>query len=491
MPDLPARTDSTGWWLRAVGSVSVLYRATLAQMGVTSQPPRTPGAAYGTIAARPMAESDLQQIAQSPVVYAAAMRRARSFGNYPFIVLADEETLEPRKTPWVAELLRMLQNPDPDDLSSRGDPQWLAPVEPGEGLIAQLVVDLLMEGVAYVIPTAGQKNRIAGLTRAHPKTMKLTQGGQSWTHTVDGRQTMYPRRAVFCLRNPSWEASGQGELGTGAAQVLAPLVAAERAALIKSAMIIDQGGADVVVSAKTPQAAMFLSNPQNREAVKKDVESALSMRDGGRVIVLGGDLEAKDLGLKPGDIQAPELMVAAKSAELMAIGCTPVAIGGESANYASAALQYRVQAELDEALASVFEAYMLRPLAQHYARIAGKGIVDASLVTCRMDLSSHPGYAFARTEALDRMQKLIAMGWTAEQASDIEQLGLPKPKGEPKAATAPVAVTPNPEPPPAGDTSTPRSAPVIWLPKAREPASPEEDIPARGVGTGRPAAAGV
>lgn len=489
MADLPALSSSSSWWLRAVSSVTTFTRATLAQMGVGTRAPASPGAAYGTIAHRPLAEQHLQQFALSPTVYAAALRRGRSLGNYPFVVLRDEDVVDPRREPWAGELLALLESPDPEDAGGSRDPMWLAPIEPGEGLIAQLVVDLLLEGWATCIPTAGRGGRLAGLTRAHPKTMSLVRGGEAWARKVDGRVELYDRRAVFCLRNPSWEATGQGELGTGAGAVLEPLVAAERQAMIKSAMVIEQGGADVVVSATTPAAVQFLSNPANREKVKHDLQSALSMRDGGRVIVLGGDLDAKSIGLTPADIQAPQLLVAARSAELMALGVTPVAIGGDATNYATAALQYRVQAELDEALAAVFEAYLLRPLAQHYHRVAGRGV---GRITCRMDLSSHPGYAYARTEAIDRMLKLVELGWSAEQAADIEQLNLPKPKGTPRAAVpAPQA----PAKPSAdkdegkalGDGGEPRNGPVLRLASARAPAAPEGDIPG-GVGADRPAA---
>jgi len=440
-----------GPWYRAIAAVSGFYRASLAAMGVSKTPPMRPGASSGQVASRPLAEQHLQQMALSPAVYAAIQRRTRTMGDYPIIVLVDGKPVPGKSAPWVGELLHLLATPDSEELSARGDPEGLAPIEPGEGLIAQLVADLLLEGVAYVIPTAGSRNRVSGLTRAHPRLMRLANGGAHWHYAQQGRVTVYPRRGVFCLRTVSWQASGQGELGTGAGEVLEPLVAAERSAMVKTAQIIDQGGADVIVTSKSATGQQFLANPANRDRVREDLQTMLGMRDGGRVVVIGGDLEAKPSGLTPGDIQAPALIEAARGSELMALGVTPVSIGMSDAVYATAALQYRVQAELDESLASIFEAYLLRPLAQHYARVSGMGLAQVATVTARIDLSTHPGYAYARTEAIDRMTKLVDLGYSTEQAAIIEAQTFPPPAGPPRAKTAPQAGAPGGEPKPIGE----------------------------------------
>lgn len=489
MPDLPS-TERAGLWIRILSSASAFYRASLAAVGVTDAPPSQPGASSGRVASKVLAQDYLQQMAQSAVVYAALNRRAHAFGNYPIAVYRDEVKVDPKREPWAAEFLALVQNPDPADGLLAGDTDGLAPIMPGEGLFAQLVADYLATGVAYVIPTAGSGDRLSGLTRAHPRSMTLEQGGAVWVYRPPGggMARTYPRRAVFCIRNISWEAGGAGELGTGAGQVLADLVNAEATAIRKTAQVIEQGGADVWVGATTPAAAQFLANPANRNKVRDDLTEALAMRDGSRVVVMGGDLEAKDVGLKPADMQAPELMTTARGAELLALGVTPVSIGGEAGNYAEAALQYRVQAEFDESLAAVFEAFLLRPLSQHYARIgSGRRKVDARTVTARFDLSTHPGYAYARTEAIDRMIKLVDLGWDAEQAASIENLSLPKPSGPPRQKQAPVAApgVPGNEPPPVGRENDKR---VVFLPTARASRSPEDDIPASGVGTGRRAA---
>jgi len=218
-------------------------------------------------------------------------------------------------------------------------------------------------------------------------------------------------------------------LGVGAGHALRELVAAEEVALRQTRQVVSQGGADVMITGKSPAMAQFLGVAKNREQVAKDASSALAGEDGRRVFVVGGDLSVSDAGLRPADLRAPELLEASRAAELAAVGATPVSIGGESATYATAVQQYRVQAELDEQLASVIEAGLLRPLARHFARLAGDPRADR--VTCRLDLSTHPGYAYLRTDAYNRMQTLVQLGWTAAQAADAEDLDLPEPEGEP------------------------------------------------------------
>lgn len=438
--DAPATRG--GRWYRALDAVSGFTRASLSALGVGRSPPQSPGASYSVVATRPRAQDHLQQMSLSPAVYAAVQRRSRVLADAPIVVLRGEERVDPAKEAWAGEFLSLLQYPDPEELASRGDPTGLAPVYTGEHLIAQGVADYLLTGCAWIIPTAADSKRIVGLTRAHPRTMRIVQGGDYVEQVVPGRVTRYPRRGVFCLRSVSWQSSGEGELGVGAGEVLMPYVSAERTAMEKTAAVIDQGGADVIVTSNTPAGLAFLSNPANRDKVRKDVEAALAMREGSRVIVISGDLVAKPSGFTPAEIQAPELMTAARDAELMALGVTPVAIGLGTANFATAALQYRVQAELDESLAGVFESFLLRPLAQHYARAIGKGTIDARRITARIDLSTHPGYAYARTEAIKRMNDLVEVhGYTTEQAAAIEGQPFPKPLGtpRPKAATAPGA----------------------------------------------------
>lgn len=439
MPDLPAIVPS-GPWYRTVSRVSAFYRASLAAMGVGKAPPGRPGASYSVVARKGNAESDLSQLARSPAVFAAVNRRAETFANSPIRVYegygmgdVKSEPLDPDKFPWVANLLRLIESPDPADLGG------LFPASPGELLISQLVADLLLSGVAFVIPTrSASGDAVIGLTRVHPAQMTLVDGGAAWEHRpTNGYPVRYPRTSVSCLRLVSWQASGAGDLGTGAGEVLRYIVQAEVTAMKQTADIIAQGGADVVVTGKTPQGMALMTNDANRDRIAKGVADALAARDGQRVIALGGDIEVKATGLTPADIQAPEFQAAAKVAELMALGCVPVAAGSEASTYASAVLQYRVQSAIDEGLATVFEGFLFRPLAQQFARRAG--YAGWMRVTARFDLSQHPGAAFIRSESIDRITKLVDLGYSTEQAASIEGQSFPKAAGPPRAKAPPAA----------------------------------------------------
>lgn len=491
MSDLPAERPSL--WIRMLTGVSALTRASMQAIGFAKEAPARPGAAYGTVASSPLAQAHIGQIARSPTVYAANMRRARTFATYPMIVMVkgDRVDASEQPAPWVSDLLFLLNNPDPEGVAAIGDPESIAPIEPGEALFGQLIVDLQMEGVAYVLPTFKGREPVA-LTRIHPSRVKLVDGGENWAIDGVGRVA---RRAMFCIRTASWEANGMGELGTGAGEVLAPLVKAERTALERTADVIDQGGVDTVVKGANDKMGEFLRHAANRTAIRDDLVEAFRAKDGARILVLGGALDIEELGLKPADINAPGLLEVARKAELEALSMTPIAIGGEAGNYATAALQYRVQAELDEGFAALFEAFMLRPLAQHFARVKGKMSPKAAAgVTCRFDLSGHPGYAYARTEAIDRMEALKRLGYTTKQAADIEMMDFPDPEGD-----AGGGVIPANQPPPKVQTPAATSAKVdvgaggepapvgrlaVFRGGARE-RSPEGDIPAGSVGPGR------
>lgn len=423
-------------------------------MGVQNTPPREPGVSLGHVARKSNAQGDLGQLAVSPGVYAAVTRRALSFGNYPVKVYEGTGAgvaIDPEKTPWAASLLRLLLTPDPQDVGA------LFPVTPGEGLVAQLVADLLLTGVGYVVPSR-EADRLVGLARVHPASMSLVDGGARWEHRVPGSSEVrrYDRRAVCCLRLLSWSAGGAGTLGTGAGEVLAPYVAAERRAIEQTRDRINQGGVDIIVTGKTPVGVQFMANPENRGRTVDNIVSQLSAGDGQRVIGLGGDIELKDAGFTPADIQAPELAESARTAELMALGTTAISVGLSTGAYADAVMQYRVQAELDEAMAAVFEAYLLRPLAQHYARKAGHARPET--VTARIDLSSHPGWAYVRDGAILRMERLVGLGWTPEQAAAIEGLDLPAPKGQPVTAPANGAPVKEPAQPAGSPKATSREA---------------------------------
>lgn len=438
---------------RAVSATSAFVRTTLASMGVARVAPSRPGASYYTVASARRAEADLQQIAQSPAVYAAIQRRGETFANAPVRVYegygmgdVKSEPLDPDKHAFVAAFLRLLEKPNPADLDV------LFPSVPGELMIAQLVADALLTGTAYLIPTRGTGDQIVGLTRAHPQTMALIDGGLRWRHTINGRAVDYDRGSVCCMRLVSWQSDGRGELGTGAGGVLEAIVRAEVTAMSQTATIIEHGGANVVVTGSTPVGVAMMSNAANRNAVAREVGEALKAKDGTNVVALGGEIQVDPIGLTPADIAAPALQVAAKAAELMTLGCVPVAAGAEASTYASAVLQYRVQSAIDEGLATVFEGHLFRPLIQQFARRAG--YPGWMRLTARFDLSQHPGATFLRTEALARMEAWRRLGYSTDQAASNEGMSVPPPAEVARLNAAP---PPAPPPTPAGSGAPPNA----------------------------------
>lgn len=462
-----------GWWSRFTTRSQVWVRQVLAGLPALRRAPPLPGGSVtgARVASSPKAEQDLGALASSPTVFAAVNRRAFTLSVYPIRCLwgysiggTRARPLDPERVLWVGSFLRLLQIPNP------AESEELFP-EPGESLIAQIVADLLLAGNAFVVPTLGEDGGIVGLTRLHPELVVLERraGEEFWVYRSGTEMRRYPRRSVAHMHLLSWEKGAQGALGTGAGRALRPLVDAEETALQQTANVVEQGGADVRISAKSTASASFLTVKANREQVAKDAVTALSGEAGRRVFVVGGDFQVEDAGLQPADLRAPELLAAARGAELMAVGVVPVAVGAEAGTYATAVQQYRVQAEQDEALVGVIEAGLLRPLARHFARRAG-GMWGrrADQVTARIDLASHPGYAYLRTDAINRMEKLVRLGWTSKQAAEIEGLDLPEPEGEVLLA-GPSPGTPGPVP---GETKDPRR-PVGDADEA-DPADPNE-----------------
>jgi phage portal protein BeeE len=412
------------------------------------------------LASNSRAEKDMEALALSPSVFAAVQRRALTFSVYPIRVYRGysiggkrTQPLDPAEFPWVASLLRLLQAPDPRDQ------EGLFPANPGETIFSQLVADLLLTGNAFAAVQAAQNGNIVGLYRLHPKLVQLERrnGEEVWIYRPAGQPvTLYPRRTIAHLRLLSWQASGAGEFGTGAGAPLANLVRAETTALAQTASMVDQGGADVLVTAKTPAGAQYLSVKENRETVAREASQALAGEDGRRVFVVSGDLDVKPSGLTPADVRAPELLMAAKASELAALGVVPVAVGSDAGTYATAVQQYRTQAELDEQIASIVEAALLRPLTRHFARQSGqpRTMVRADEYTARFDLSTHPGYGYLRTEQINRMGALVKLGWSPLQAAEAEGLDLPDPEGEPGQAIDPLPD--NGPGSPVGDQAGPR-----------------------------------
>lgn len=439
-----ALSRSVSWYR---GAVSWAQRAVTSGIASLRTQPARPGSTSGRVASSPTAERDLQAMTTSPGAFAALTRSALSFTTYPIRAYYGYSVGGTRPRPldpedpssaWVGRLLRLLQTPDPASAGA------LFP-RPGEGMIAQIVADLKACGVFVIVPTL-QAGEIVGLTRLHPGccSIERTYMGEELVYRNGSEYRRYPRDSVCIAPLLSWARGGQSELGTGAGAALYHLIAAEAAALEQTATTIRQGGADVLLTGANETGEAMLSNEKVRKDLVKSVTEQLA-GVGRRVMALGGHVKMVDAGLKPADLRAPEMLKAALSAILMALGVVPVAIGAGEGTYATAVQQYRVQAEMDQGIAVVIEAYLLRPLARHFAQRAG-GIWAQRLdmVTAAIDLSSHPGNTYLQTDALKRMESIMRMGWTNEQAADHQNIDLPKPLGVVALNGSPV--DPGPEP---------------------------------------------
>ena len=447
-------------WGRSVSSGFSRAWSALADL---TRPPPAGGGVTTTIATSPLAEADLMAMARSPNIFGAINARAMGLQSFPIRVSrgygpgSPKEILDANRVPWVATLLTLLTRPDPADVDR------VFPAHPGELLLGQLVADLLMTGNAYArIQTSGAA--IVGLHRLHPQSLQLVRvaGEDRWRFTpATGIPEDYRRGDVAHLRLLSWERNGAGELGTGAAEPLRYLLEAEQAALRSTAVAVTQGGCDVQVTGKTDRMMAYLQKPEHRKQIADQVAEGLSGgTTGRRVYVIGGDLDISPTGLKPADIQAPETLAATKAAATVALGITPIALGDNASTFATAAIQQRVQYQLDANLALIFEVCILRPLAQYFCRHAGGHWGGRSAeISAWIDLSTHPGAQSVRTDAINRMAVLVGLGWTAEQAAESEGVDLPPPEGTPAPAPAP-APAPTSGRRPIGDAATAAAEPA-------------------------------
>ena len=436
----------------------------------------------------PGAAGQLDMMGSSPAIYAALWHRCIGLQVYPWTVYVGEpggrtrRPLSPTEAPWVGDLLRLLQRPDPADIGR------VFPQTPGEKLFAQVKADLLMTGTAWVRMQEGEPGRPIGLARLHPAVTSLEAfEGKLMVHYRPGFSQVqrFPVEQVCRITTLSAAADMRAELGIGAAAPLEAITRAEVAALDRTATAIEQGGVDLMIEPTTPDAGAMMMDPTTRGQVLAEATDALS-KPGQRVIALSGGYKLTELGLKPTDLRGPETMAAAKEAQLMVLGVTPVMLGADQAAYATAAAQLRVQYSMDLELVTWLEVHLLRPLAQAFARQAGgRWAAQASLVTCTYDLSTHPGALAARSEAIDRATRVQGMGWTAAQAAAAEQLDLPEPEGQPMAVQ-PFGVPPSAQAP-AQNGGTPRPAAGVETPRtlgdllgrAVEPPAPDVAAEAR------------
>lgn len=447
----PSALARLGVWVRGLGVG--LWGARPADL---TQSPAEYGASVRLFTAARPAGEDMALYAESPSVYAAVATRAQALARYPLVCAmgapgSTPRRLDPERTPWAAALLRMLAEPGVDDVDA------LFPETTGEGLIVQLITDLLTAGVAYVRPvTTGElpAANVIGLVRLHPAEVSPTwqDGQRGWLHRprTMALPTWYASGSLAVIRMASIGLGIDAWRPVGPLEPLRRLLQAEIAALTATKTKAEQGGPDIVVSPADRQMANFLASKEGREKTASEIGQVLSVEGGRRVIVLSGGLNMAAADFTPADLQGAETQAAAQRAAWASIGITPATLGGDASSYATAAIQQRAQYALDEAAASLLECYLLRPLARHFAaRSTGMAARRADQATCYLDLSQHPGAIAIRSEALTRMQTWVALGWSAQQAADIEGLSVPPPAGPPVQVQSFGAPPAPPQPSPA------------------------------------------
>lgn len=418
-----------------------LTRAAIVPAPEVKQIPQRPGISHGRVAGKPRAEAHLGLLRRSPNLYAAVTQRALSVATYPPIILNNGRTVAATGAySWGRDFMLLLGAPSPMEVDD------IFPRQTGIGLLAQVVADLLMVGDAYVVPTLTSAGRPIALTRLHPRCVSLRRLSSGdyvdYMPTAGGRVTTYPAGQVAHLRLLSAASGGAEEMGLGAGESLEALVNAGAEAVEKAGVLISNGGVDIILKPNSPAGAAMLMDEATREQIVERARTALEGGHDGqrRIMALGGDFTLEPAGFEPADLQATDLLTAAHDAELSAVGVTPIMVGGQSTNFATAAMQLRVQYELDSSLVEVLSASLLTPLARAFARAASR-TTDPSAFTATLDLATHPGAMAMRTEAIGRMERLILMGWSPEQAARVEGIDLPRPEGQP-AAPAPTAPKP-------------------------------------------------
>lgn len=460
--------------LRSFFGLSVETRAAVIPAPTVKQIPPRPGISVGLVAAKPRADTHLGLMRKSPNLFAAVNQRAMSIATFPAMILNNGKAVQSTGAfSWARDFFALLAAPSPLDTND------IFPRQTGIGLMAQIVADLLLVGDAFIVPTLSPAGRPVALTRLHPRCVWLVRRADGdryeYRPTSGGAVEVYPAGQVAHLRLLSASSGGAEEMGVGAGEPLEGIVSAAAAAVDKAGVMIQSGGVDILIRPNSPAGAAMLMDEATRNIIVENAKTALGggLNGDRRIMALGGDFTLEPTGFEPADLQATELMGAAQSAELSAVGVTPIMVGGQSTNFATAAMQLRVQYELDASLVEVLSASLLTPLARAFARSASRS-TDPMAITATLDLATHPGAMAMRTEAIGRMGQLIGMGWTPEQAAKAEGIDLPRPDGSPAQSPVPMKPPASTEPTVVGEGAASRSAPLQWL--RAEPVDPPAPV---------------
>ena len=303
-----------------------------------------------------------------------------------------------------------------------------------------------MAGSCYVFVLLDARGEPISLTRQHPATVRVlanrygapvayevgAEFGQSATFKPLAELVRLRERStggILHIRRPSLDRDGQVVFGTGLLEPMQESLRADLASTERARISSETGRPVALLSSKVPL------TPDQVVKASDRFEETFKRRHGG-VVTLGADWELKPLSWTPKDMQLHEMSAATRSDIMAATGVTPVLMGFETANYATAQQQATVSwTQFASAAARLAEGLSLL------------GLCYAQPVELRIDTSGIAALQVSRSEQVARIGQHIANGMLPAAAYALE--GLP----QPEEAFAPPAAPPAPPASPTSPTS--------------------------------------
>jgi HK97 family phage portal protein len=314
--DLPARAASA-WYARAWLAVS---RA----LGVVEQPDaHDAGADYSpAVAAGPTypAIDSMSAMAGLPWVYACVQARAEDMAGLPLRVSRRGS----RGRSSIVEdhpLSALLAAPT----------SW----QTGEEWRRQLYADMDLSGNAFALLVYSGRE-VASLPRLHPERVVVHPGRhggpESYEYQGAGVTERYAPSAVLHVRGISWESDPRGLWGTSRVLPLHHDLEGEVASSKHVARAASSGRPDVLLS---PRGESSLLSSTQVDKLREWWDKFTGRRNGG-AIISPGHVEVSPLSWSPRDMEYGQLSKSNREKVLAVFGVTPVRVGLNEANYATA-----------------------------------------------------------------------------------------------------------------------------------------------------------
>jgi len=381
-----------------------------------------------------------------PEVYAAVMRRAASLAALPIVVYREAKGRRERVDEhWLYDLLAR-----PNSYTS------------GYILRSDLEVDLVLNGNAYTagLGPGAERFQPLSLVRWQPQRTKVIssrRGPTGYSYDLgDGVQNL-PAHRVFHARLPSIRDGADGLFyGVGMVEPLTPVLEAEYHAFKRAKEAMKRGRPDVVLFPKNGRSW----TKEQRTAVGSSYNAMT--REGGGAIALSEELDLRQLSWSMRDLEGQSLLTFVRECILAGARVPPVAMGLETANFATAREQDRKYWESIQDDARLFDLCLWTEVLHR----AG----ETDLVA-ETDFSGVAALQAWRTEAVDQASKLWLMGIDRDVA--LEAVGLSDVVAAQASAPkrpAPAVTTATADPAAAG-----RGLVSCWFRGYRAPGTTEED----------------